>query len=77
MAKKEKPFTVKQGLKIQSENLVYWKKLLKKKHFNTLKSIVEDTNNMNEYRDGYDVFRGADISTALQDIKTYSPPKTK
>jgi hypothetical protein len=41
MAKKEKPFTVKQGLAIQASNMAFWKKLLKKKFKIILKNKLE------------------------------------
>ena len=66
MAKKE--FTVKQGLAVQAKNMAFWKKVLKKKHYQTLVEMVDYANVNNRYRDGYDVMRGSDISSALQNL---------
>jgi hypothetical protein len=66
MAKKE-TFTVKQGLAIQSKNMAFWKKLLKKKRYAILEEIIAKKNKQN-YQDGYDVYRGSDISTAVQNL---------
>lgn len=68
MAKKEKPFTVKQGLAIQAGNMAFWKKLLKNKHYAVLEEIVAKRNKERKARDGYDVYRGSDISTAVQNL---------
>jgi hypothetical protein len=68
MAKKEKPFTVKQGLAIQASNMAFWKKLLKKKHYATLEEFVAKKNKESKARDGYAVYRGSDISTAVQNL---------
>ena len=67
MAKKEK-FTVKQGLAIQSKNMAFWKKLLKKKHYQTLEEVVARRNKEINAQDGYDVYRGEDISTSVQNL---------
>ena len=67
MAKKEK-FTVKQGLAVQSKNMAHWKKLLKRKHYQTLVEMVNYANTNNRYRDGYDVMRGSDITTAVGNL---------
>ena len=68
MAKKEKPFTVKQGLAIQASNMAFWKKLLKKKRYEILEEIVAKKNKEIKARDGYAVYRGSDISTAVQNL---------
>jgi hypothetical protein len=68
MAKKEKPFTVKQGLAIQASNMAFWKKLLKKKRYAILEEIVAKKNKEIKARDGYAVYRGSDISTAVQNL---------
>lgn len=68
MAKKEKPFTVKQGLAIQARNMAFWKKLLKKKSYATLEEIVAKRNKARKARDGYDVYRGSDISCAVENL---------
>ena len=70
MAKKEKPFTVKQGLAIQASNMAFWKKLLKKKRYEILEEIVAKKNKGIKARnlDGYAVYRGSDISTAVQNL---------
>ena len=41
MAKKEKPFTVKQGLAIQASNMAFWKELLKKKSYAILEEMLQ------------------------------------
>jgi len=66
MAKKE--FTVKQGLAVQSKNMAFWKKLLKKKHYATLEEVVATRNREIKARDGYEVYRGSDISCAVQNL---------
>ena len=66
MAKKE--FTVKQGLAIQAGNMAFWKKILKKKYYQTLEETVAYANKHNKYRDGYDVYRGSDISCTVQNF---------
>ena len=66
MAKKE--FTVKQGLAIQAGNMAWWKKILKKKYYQTLEEEVAYVNKNNKYRDGYDVYRGSDISGTVQNF---------
>ena len=68
MAKKEKPFTVKQGLAIQASNMAFWKELLKKKSYAILEEIVAKKNKEIKARDGYDVYRGSDISCAVQNL---------
>jgi hypothetical protein len=68
MAKKEKPFTVKQGQAIQAGNMAFWKKLLKKKSYAILEEIVAKRNKEINARDGYDVYRGSDISGAVQNL---------
>lgn len=66
MAKKQ--FTVKHGLAIQADNMAFWKKLLKKKHYAKLEEIVSTRNREIKARDGYDVYRGSDISCAVQNL---------
>lgn len=66
MAKKQ--FTVKHGLAIQADNMAFWKKLLKKKHYAKLEEIVATRNREIKARDGYDVYRGSDISCAVQNL---------
>lgn len=66
MSKKE--FTVKQGLAIQAADLAFWKKLLKKRHHAKLQAIVAYENTHNQHRDGYDVYRGSDITCAVQNL---------
>jgi len=64
---KEK-FTVKQGLAVQTKDLAVWKKLLKKHVYAALESSVNYENAHNCPRDGYDVFRGSDITNLVQNI---------
>lgn len=66
MSKKE--FTVKQGLAIQAADLAFWKKLLKKRNYAKLQAAVAYENTHNEHRDGYDVMRGSDITSAVQSL---------
>ena len=61
-------FTVKQGLAVQAKDLAFWQKLLKKRHFAKLQEIVAYANTHNEHRDGYDVYRGSDITCAVQNL---------
>ena len=64
---KEK-FTVKQGLSVQAKNLAVWKKLLKKHVYAALKRRVDYENSNTCHRDGYDVFRGSDITNLVDTI---------
>jgi hypothetical protein len=64
---KEK-FTVKQGLAVQAKNLAVWKKLLKKQVYAAVKRRVDYENANSCPRDGYDVFRGSDITNLVQNI---------
>lgn len=61
-------FTVKQGLAVQAKDLAFWQKLLKKRHFAKLQAVVAYANTHNEHRDGYDVYRGSDITCAVQNL---------
>jgi hypothetical protein len=64
---KEK-FTVKQGLAVQAADLAFWQKLLKKRNYAKLQAAVAYENTHNEHRDGYDVMRGSDITSAVQSL---------
>ena len=71
-------FTVKQGLAIQARDLAFWQKLLKKRHFAKLQEVVAYANTHNAHRDGYDVYRGSDITCAVQNLgQTLQKDKAK
>ena len=70
-------FTVKQGLAVQAKDLAFWQKLLKKRHFAKLQEIVAYANTYNEHRDGYDVYRGSDITCAVQNLGRKSKSDAK
>jgi hypothetical protein len=48
--------------------MAFWKKLLKKKRYEILEEIVAKKNKEIKARNGYAVYRGSDISTAVQNL---------
>jgi hypothetical protein len=62
-------FPIEEGLKVQANNLEFWKTVLKKKYYN--KVVLEVQKEQSErptMKDGFDVVRGSDISCIVQNI---------
>lgn len=69
IATKHPQFPIEEGLKVQANNLEFWKTVLKKKYYN--KVVLEVQKEQSErppMKDGFDVVRGSDISSIVQNI---------
>lgn len=59
------PFTVAEGLEVQTHQLKFWQHILKPEAY---KILIEEINKIERYRkmkDGYDVLRGTDIDNLV------------
>jgi len=64
-------FTVHDGILIQKEHLLKWKKVLTPEAYNMLQMKCEAENvavSRNYFADGTDVFRGQDLTEYIQNI---------
>jgi hypothetical protein len=62
-------FSIEEGLKVQAHNLEFWKTVLKKKYYNKLVLSVQiEQSERPPMKDGFDVVRGSDISSIVQNI---------
>ena len=66
MEKKE--FTVLDGLRLQADDLFKWKQRLNTATYDKVINHFIDINLTNEYKSGYDVPRGNDITTFITNI---------
>jgi murein L,D-transpeptidase YafK len=55
-----KPFTIQDGLDVQTSDLQRWKKVLNESTYNALKSKCEEMNKVKMFN-GMQVFRGQDL----------------
>ena len=62
-------FTIEQGLQIQRQHLSEWKQVLKEEVYNELVKYCMDTNL--EARTGYDIKRGSELSSWIENYKRY------
>lgn len=73
-------FPFENGLKVQEDDLKFWKTVLNDRAYQLLKQECEKQNKIASSRlgaDGYSVFRGNDISTFIQNIKETAPTEIK
>ena len=65
---KKPEFTIEQGIETQQRQLKQWKKVLKPEIYAELVRLINEKTERekNTYTDGYSVFRGADIDSAIQ-----------
>lgn len=61
--------TVEQGIKIQQEHLQQWETVLKPEVYDKLEKWATSTNN--EARTGYEIRRGTDLSSYIQNIALF------
>ncbi len=72
----QKEFSIKEGQKVQAENLKFWETVLKKKYYDKLivqvaclqLDIDKRLKENNRLKTGYDIVRGSDISTIVANI---------
>jgi len=65
-----KNYTINDGLKVQSENIVSWANVLNEKALRLLREKVDEENKkLTANSSGYDVFRGSDITNFIENLK--------
>jgi hypothetical protein len=61
-------FYVQDGIDIQTEQLLYWKKILNKKTYLSLLAEVAKQNKSDDLKTGYDVFRGMSLENFVMNL---------
>jgi hypothetical protein len=65
---KKPEFTIEQGIETQQRQLKQWEKVLKPEIYAELVRLINEKTERekNTYTDGYNVFRGVNIDSAIQ-----------
>jgi hypothetical protein len=72
----ERTFSVEHGIKVQSEQLANWKKLLQPKVYKDLEEWATEHNDKAE--SGDDIIRGVDLDNFIGNyFNNYTPPNKK
>lgn len=66
----ELTFTLDKGLEYQKLDLAFWKTVLKRQAYQSLKACVDMKNlKLDKTSTGYDVFRGQDLTTYVLGLR--------